>query len=92
MPKPKPRSKLGVDKKKLKKLRKDFDELRHKFDKKKIDRYRKAFYDAKNYKNFSASKMKKAYKSLTKLEKSLRFRKFRGKIDSVNYEDIDNYD
>ena len=36
MPKPKPRSKLGVDKKKLKKLRKDFDELRHKFEKKEI--------------------------------------------------------
>ena len=33
-PKPKPRPKIRVNKKKLKKLRQDFDELRHKFDKK----------------------------------------------------------
>ena len=44
-PKPKP-----VNKKKLKKLRKDFDGLRHKFSKKEIDRYRKAFHVAKNKK------------------------------------------
>ena len=52
IPKPKPRPKIRVNKKKLKKLRQDFDELRHKFDKKEIDRYRKAFYDVKNYKIF----------------------------------------
>ena len=46
IPKPKPRPEIRVNKKKLKKLRKDFDELRHKFDKKEIDWYRKAFYDA----------------------------------------------
>ena len=34
IPKPKPRPKLRVNTKKLKKLRQDFDELRHKFDKK----------------------------------------------------------
>ena len=60
--------------------------------KKEIDRYRKAFYDVKNYENLSISKIKKASKSLTKLKKSLRFKKFRGNIDSVNYEDLDNYD
>ena len=92
IPKPKPRPEIRANKKKLKKLRKDFDELRHKFDKKEIDRYRKAFYDVKNYENLSISKIKKASKSLTKLKKSLRFKKFRGNIDSVNYEDIDNYD
>ena len=92
IPKPKPRPEIRVNKKKLKKLRKDFDELRHKFDKKEIDRYRKAFYDVKNYENLSISKIKKASKSLTKLKKSLRFKKFRGNIDSVNYEDLDNYD
>ena len=51
IPKPKPRPEIRVNKKKLKKLRKDFDELRHKFDKKEIDRYIKAFYDVKNYEN-----------------------------------------
>ena len=69
IPKPKPRPEIRVNKKKLKKLRKDFDELRHKFDKKEIDRYRKAFYDVKNYKNLSILKIKKASKSLTKLKK-----------------------
>ena len=83
IPKPKPRPEIRVNKKKLKKLRKDFDELRHKFDKKEIDRYRKAFYDVKNYENLSISKIKKASKSLNKI-KSLRFKKFRGNTDSVN--------
>ena len=66
IPKPKPRPKMRVNKKGLKKLRKDFDELRHKFDKKEIDRYRKAFYDVKNYENLSVSKIKKTDKGLTK--------------------------
>ena len=92
IPKPKPRPEIRVNKKKLKKLRKDFDELRHKFDKKEIDRYRKAFYNVKNYENLSISKIKKASKSLTKLKISLRFKNFRCNIDSLNYEDLDNYD
>ena len=92
LPKPKPRPEIRVNKKKLKKLRKYFDELRHKLDKKEIDRYRKAFYDVKNYENLSISKIKKASESLTKLKESLKFKKFHGNIDSVNYEDLDNYD
>ena len=48
-PKPEKRKlEVRVNKKKFKKIRKDFDELRHKFSKKEIDRYRKAFYVAKN--------------------------------------------
>ena len=30
-------------------------------------------------------------KNLNELEKSLRFKKFCGNIDSINYEDLDNY-
>ena len=41
---------------------------------------------------FLCEKKIKESKSLNKLEKSLRFKKFRGNIDSVNYEDLDNYD
>ena len=66
IPNPKPRPKMKVNKKKIKKLRKDFDKLRPKFDKKEIHRY---IYDAKNYKNLSVSKIKKESKSLTKLKK-----------------------
>ena len=90
--KPTPRPEIRVNKKKFKKPRKDFDELRHKFDKKEIDRYRKAFYNVKNYENLSISKIKKASKSLTKLKISLRFKNFHCNIDSLNYEDLDNYD
>ena len=43
-PETKPRIKIKTDKEKLRKLRKDFDKLRHNFSKKEIDRYKKAFY------------------------------------------------
>ena len=91
IPKPKPRPEIRVNKKKLKKLRKDFDELRHKFSKKEIKEYRKAFYVAKNEKYLSKSEITKANKNITKFKKSLRFKKFGGNIGSVNYEDFDNY-
>ena len=90
--KPEPKPEIRVNKMKLKKLRIDFDELRYKFSKKEIDRYRKAFYVAKNKKYLSESEIKKTNKNLTKLKKSLRFKKFRGNIDNVDCEDLDNYD
>ena len=64
-----PKPKIRINKKKLEEIRKDFNELRHKFSKKEIDRYRKAFYDIKNYKHLSISEIKKASKNLTKLKK-----------------------
>ena len=72
----KPKPKIKIDKKKLKKIRKDFNELRHKFSKKEINLYRKAFYDIKNYRHFSTSEIKEAGKDLTKLK---------------DYDDPDNY-
>ena len=48
----KPKLEIRVNKRKFKKLRKDFDELRHKFSKKEIGRYRKAFYNVKATKIF----------------------------------------
>ena len=70
-PEPEPESKMEikVNRKKLKKLRKGFDELRHKFSNKdEIREYRQAFYDAKKDK-LSESKMKKLNESLNKLKK-----------------------
>ena len=55
-PEPEPKIEVKVNKKRLEKIRKDFDELRHKFSKKEIDRYRKAFYVAKNKKYLSNQK------------------------------------
>ena len=82
---------VRVDKRKFKKLRKYFNVLGHKFSKNEIDRYRKAFYVAKNKKYISKSKIKKTNKSFNKLKKSLRFKKIHG-IDSVDYEDLHSYD
>ena len=43
-PKPEtPKHEIRVNQNKLKKIRKNFDELRHNFSKKEIDRYRKSF-------------------------------------------------
>ena len=54
---------------KLKELRKDFDELRHKFFKTEIKEYRKAFYDIKNYRNLSKSEITKINKKFNKFKK-----------------------
>ena len=69
IPKPKPRPEIRVNKKKLKKLRKDFDELRHKFSKEEINEYRKAFYIAKSYKHLSESEIENINKNFNKLKK-----------------------
>ena len=87
-----PKPKIRINKKKLEEIRKDFNELRHKFSKKEIDKYRKAFYDIKNYIYLSASEIKEVGKNLNELKKSLRFKKFHGDIDSVDYDDLNNYD
>ena len=51
----KPKPKLEIKKNKLKEIWKDFYNLRHKFSKKEVDKYRKVFYDIKNYRYLSES-------------------------------------
>ena len=80
---------IRVHKKKLKKLRKDFDELRHNFSKKKLIDTEKIFMLLKT-KNIFLSEIKKTNKSFNKLKNSLKFKKFCG-IDRVDYEDLDKY-
>ena len=87
-----PKPKIRINKKKLEEIRNKFYELRHKFSKKEVDKYRKAFYDIKNYRHLSTSEMEEAKKSFVELRTSLRFKKFHGDIDSVDYDDLDNYD
>ena len=84
--------KLGINKKKLKESKKDFYNLRHKFSKEEVDKYRKVFYDIKNYRRLSGQEIEETRKNFNKLEKSLMFKKFHGDIDSVDYDDLDNYD
>ena len=60
---------LGIKKDKLKEVKEDFYNLRHKFSKKDADKYRKLFYDIKNYKTISNLKIKGIRKKFTKLKK-----------------------
>ena len=64
----------------------------HKFSKKEIGRYRKSFYVIKNRTHHSTSEIKETEKNLTELKESLRFKKFHRNIDSVDYDDLGNYD
>ena len=89
---PKPKPEIRINKRKLQEIRKDFNELRHKFSKKEVDKYRKAFYDIKNYRHLLTSEIEEARKNLIELRKSPRFKKVHGNIDSVDYDDLDNYD
>ena len=86
----KPKTKIKIYKKKSEKILTKI--LKIFFSKKEIDKYRKAFYDIKNYRYLSASEIKEVGKNLNELKKSLRFKKFHGDIDSVDYDDLDNYD
>ena len=67
----KPKPKIRINKKKLEEIGKDFYELRHKFSKKEVVKYRKAFYDIKSYKHLSTSEIKEAGKNLTELRKKV---------------------
>ena len=87
----KPKPKLRINKKKLKEIRKDFYKLRHNFLETKHISI-KSFYDIKNYRHLSESKIEEIRKNFNELEKSLMFKKFHGDIDSVDYDDLDNYD
>ena len=88
----KPKPTIRINKKKLKEVRKDFYELRHKFSIKEVDKYRKAFYDIKNYIHLLTSEIEETRKNFIELRKSLRFKKVRGNIDSADYDDLHNYD
>ena len=65
--------KLGINKKKLEEITKDFYKLRHKFSKEEVDKYRKDFCDTKSYRYLSESKIEEVRKHFNELEKSLMF-------------------
>ena len=71
-----PKPKIRITKKKLKEIKKDLSELRNKFSKEEIDKFRKSFYNIKNHKNLYASEIREAEKNLIELEESLQFIKF----------------
>ena len=54
--------KISILKKKIKEIKEDFGELRHKFSKEEIDKFRKSFYEIKKHRNFSIAEIKDAEK------------------------------
>ena len=56
---------------------------------KKGDKYRKHFYNIKNYRHLSEIEIEEIRKNFNKLEKSLNFKKPRNNINSIHYEDLD---
>ena len=87
-----PKPKLGIKKNNLKEIKQDFYNLKHRFSKDDLDKYRKVFCDIKNYRHLSGSEIEEVRKNFNELEESLNLRKHRDDIDSVSYEDLDNYD
>ena len=59
-----------------------------KFSKKDADKYRKRFYDIKNYGIFSEIEIEEIRKKFNKLEKCLNFKKPRTNINTIHYEDL----
>ena len=84
------RPRLGIKKNKLKEIKEDFYNLRHKFSKKDADKYRKLFYDIKNYRNFSELEIKEIRKKFNKLEKSLNFKKPCNNVSTIHYKDLNS--
>ena len=65
--------KLGIKKDKLKEIKEDFYNLRHEFPKEDADKYRKHFYDIRNYRHLSEIEIEEIRKDFNELEKSLNF-------------------
>ena len=81
----KPKPKASISKKKIKEIKNDFSELRHRFSISKINNFRKSFYEIKNQINLSAPEMRETEKSLIKFEKSLHDFKKHHNYDDNEY-------
>ena len=81
---------MELKKNKLKEIKEDFCNLRHKFSKKDADKYKKLFYDIKSYKHFSKLEIEEIRKKFNKLAKSLNFKKPRNNIITIHYEDLNS--
>ena len=81
----KPKPKTSISKKKIKEIKNDFSELRHRFSISKINNFRKSSYEIKNQINLSAPEMRETEKSLIKFEKSLHDFKKHHNYDDNEY-------
>ena len=79
------RPRLEIRKDRLKEVKEDFYNLKHNFSKKDVDKYRKLFYDIKNYRHLSELEIEE----FNKLENSLNFKKPRENINTIHYKGLD---
>ena len=84
------RPRLGIKKNKVKEIKEDFYNLRHKFSKIDANKYRKLFYDIKNYIHLSELEIEEIRTTFNKLEKSLNFKKPCNNINIIHYEDLNS--
>ena len=82
-----PKPKINLSKKKIKKIKKVFSELRYRFSKSKINEFRRSLYNIKNQKNLSTPEIKETEKNL-ELEKSLSSLKKYCDYDDTEYRRI----
>ena len=66
-----PKPKIILSKKKIKEIKKEFNELRYGFSKSKINEFRRSIDNIKKQKDLSAPEIKETEKNLHKLEKSI---------------------
>ena len=75
---------------KLKEIKEDFYNLKHKFSKKDADKYRKLFDDIKSYRHLSELEIEERRKKFNKIEKILSFKKPHNNINTIHYEDFNS--
>ena len=63
--------KISFSKPRIEKIRKEFNESKHKFSKSKINEIRRNFYEIENEKNLFAPKIKEIERNLLELEENL---------------------
>ena len=80
--------KTNLSKKKIKEIKKDFNKLKYRFSKSKINEFRRGLYNIKKQKNLSALEIKKTEKNLLELEKSLYNLKKHYDYDDTEYQGI----
>ena len=83
-------SKINFSKARIEKIRKEFNESRHKFSKSKINEIRKNLYEIENEEDLFASKIKEIKISLLELEETLFNPKKYDDHDNIEYKGIRN--
>ena len=82
--------KTNFSKARVEKIRKEFNESRHKFSKLKIKEIRENLYEIENEKNLSESKTKEIKRNLTELEENLSITKKYYDYDDIEYRGVRN--